>query len=265
MQNLSTSNVIGLNLELFHVQTNTAFELPPNVAVFHIGKPNDQVPPDIDVSNLPDADVVSRIHAQIQNHINNYFIEDLGSSNGTFVNNTRLEARTPCKINLGDRINLGQGEKVTFIFQDQIQHQQNFLSRVNPTTMQARIAPQNRQTSVNQRTKSVAFALMVIGMIILTANIRVGLFFGIPGILLCISGIFILCQQQINPNLGWILMALGITVIAFTGNVFASVNLLIVLASSALFFAGYQLLTTGKILNYDLRSLQGLIKIIRNS
>lgn len=256
MQNLSTSNAIGLSLELFHVQTNTAFDLPQHTAIFHIGKPNDQIPPDIDVSNLPDVDVVSRIHARIQIHINNYFIEDLGSSNGTFVNNTRLESRIPCKINLGDRIDLGQGEKVTFIFQDKIQHQQNLFSLANSTKMQA----QSRQPTVDQTTKYIGFALMVAGIIILTANIRVGIFFGIPGLLLCISGIFVLCQQRINPNLGWILIALGIVVIAFTGNVFASVNLFVVVASFALFFAGYQLLNTGKVLNYDLRSLQELIK-----
>ncbi|MEH2112444.1 FHA domain-containing protein [Nostoc sp.] len=260
MQNLTISNIIGLSLELFHVQTNTAFELPPNTTVFHIGKPNDQILPDVDVSNLPDADVVSRIHAQIQIHLNNYFIEDLGSSNGTFVNNTRLEPRTPYQINLGDRIDLGQGEKVTFIFQDKIQHQQNILSLANSTKMQAHIALNSKQPPVNQITKYIGFALMVAGIIILTANIRVGIFFGIPGLLLCISGIFVLCQQRINPNLGWILIALGIVVIAFTGNVFASANLLVVVASSALFFAGYQLLNTGKILNYDLRSLYGLIK-----
>ncbi|MGF1934969.1 MAG: hypothetical protein RM347_011280 [Nostoc sp. ChiQUE02] len=45
MQNLSTSNTIGLSLELFHVQTNTAFELSPDISVFHIGKPNEQIPP----------------------------------------------------------------------------------------------------------------------------------------------------------------------------------------------------------------------------
>ncbi|MBN4006347.1 FHA domain-containing protein [Nostoc sp. LPT] len=260
MQNFSTSNTIGLSLELFHVQTNTAFELSPNTAVFHIGKPNDQIPPDIDVSNLPDVDVVSRIHARIQIHINNYLIEDLGSSNGTFVNNTRLEPRTLCQINIGDKIDLGQGEKVTFIFQDKIQSQQNLLPLTSSTKMQAQIALNSRQTLVNQTTRYIGFALMVAGIIILTANIRVGIFFGIPGLLLCISGIFVLCQQRINPNLGWILIALGIIVIAFTGNVFASVNLLVVVASSALFLAGYQLLNTGKILNYDLRSLQKLIK-----
>ncbi len=261
MQNLSTSNaIIGLSLELFHVQTNTAFELPPNTTVFHVGKPNDQIPPDIDVSNLPDADVVSRIHAQIKIYKNNYFIEDLGSSNGTFVNNTKLEPRTPCQINLGDKIDLGQGEKVTFIFQDRIQHQQNVLPLASSTKMQAQIAVNNTQPPVKKTSKYMGLALMIAGIIILTANIRVGIFFGIPGLLLCISGIFILCQQRINPNLGWILIALGIVVIAFTGNVFASVNLLVVVGSSVLFFAGYQLLNTGKILNYDLRSLHKLIK-----
>ncbi|MEH2107094.1 hypothetical protein [Nostoc sp.] len=39
--------------------------------MFYIGKPNDQIPPDIDVSKLPDANVVSRIYAQVQIHINN--------------------------------------------------------------------------------------------------------------------------------------------------------------------------------------------------
>ncbi|MEH2155578.1 hypothetical protein [Nostoc sp.] len=71
MQNLSTSNATKPNLEYFHVQNNTAFELLPNIAVFYIGKANDQILPDIDVSKLPDANVVSRIYAQVQIHINN--------------------------------------------------------------------------------------------------------------------------------------------------------------------------------------------------
>ncbi|MEH2182081.1 FHA domain-containing protein [Nostoc sp.] len=161
MQNLSTSSIIGLSLELFHVQSNTTFDLPPNTAVFHIGKPNDQIPPDIDVSNLPDADVVSRIHAQIQIYKNNYFIEDLGSSNGTFVNNTRLEPRIPYQINLGDKIDLGQGEKVTFILQDKIQSQRNLLPLASSTKMQAQIAVNSRQTPVNWTTKYIGFTLMV--------------------------------------------------------------------------------------------------------
>ncbi|WP_445636887.1 FHA domain-containing protein [Nostoc sp. DSM 114161] len=260
MQNSNTSNTIGLSLELFHVQTNTAFELPPNCTVFHIGKPNDQIKPNIDVSRLPNANIVSRIHAQIQIQTNNYFIEDLGSSNGTFVNNIKLEPRKPYQINLGDKIHLGQGEKVTFIFQNKIPHQQNIYTPLNSTEIPTQIDPLNRQTPTNRTIKFVGFALIVAGIVILIANIRVGIFFGIPGFLLCISGILILCQRRIDPNLGWILLALGIVAIALTGSVFVSANFLTIVVASALFFAGCQLLNTGKILNYELRSLQNLIK-----
>ncbi|PHJ55829.1 phosphopeptide-binding protein [Nostoc linckia z18] len=258
MSNLNTSNTIGLNLELFHVQTNTGFELPANCVVFHIGKPNDQITPNIDVSRLPDANIVSRNHAQIQIHANNYFIEDLGSSNGTFVNNVKLEPRKPYQINLGDKINLGQEEKVTFIFQKKIEQQKNIFTPLNPTEIATQIDPLNRQTPVNGTTKFMGFALMVAGIVILITNVRVGIFFGIPGFLLCISGIFILSQRRIDPNLGWILIALGIVVITLTGNVFVSTSFLSIVCSFALLFAGYQLLNTGKVLNYDLRSLQNL-------
>lgn len=256
MQNFNTFNTTRLSLELFHVQTNTAFDLPPNLAIIRVGKPNDPILPDIDISSLPNADLVSRIHAQIQLDGSNYFIEDLESSNGTFLNNTRLKPRTPYQVNLGDRIDLGQGGKVTFILQAKSQYQQNLSS----TKIQFQDAENQRKTSVDKTTKLVGLALMVAGIVILTASIRVGIFFRIPGILLCCAGVFVLLQRRINPNLGWILIALGIAVIAFTGNVFASVNLFVILVSSALLFAGYQFFTTGKILDYDLRSLQGLIK-----
>ena len=95
----SASQTTGLSLELFHVQTNTNFKLPLTLSVIRIGKPNDQVPPDIDVSGLPDADVVSRIHAEIRVQGSNFFIEDLGSSNGTFLNNTNLEPKVRYSLN----------------------------------------------------------------------------------------------------------------------------------------------------------------------
>jgi hypothetical protein len=260
MQNLNTLNTTGLSLELLHVQTNTSFELPPNIGVVYIGKPNDQSPPDLDVSSLPDADVISRIHAQIQIEGNHCFIEDLGSSNGTFLNNTKLEPKTPYPLKLGDKIDLGQGAKVTFIFQNQQEYSKTFINTANPTRFQSPITENNRQATVDRTTKFVGSALMVTAIVILTANIQVGIFFRIPGILLCCAGAFVLFQRRINQNLGWILIALGIAVIMFTGNIFASVNLLVILASSILFLAGYQLFSNGKILDYDLRSLKALIK-----
>jgi pSer/pThr/pTyr-binding forkhead associated (FHA) protein len=256
MQNVTQFSTTGLSLELFHVQTNTAFELPPNLVVIRIGKPNDQSLPDIDVSSLPDAEIVSRSHAQIKVDGSNYYIEDLGSSNGTFLNGIKLEPGITYQLNLGDRIDLGQGHKVTFIFQDKLQ---NLLISSSPTTINPQIPEQNRPTVVNKTTKLVGLTLMVASIVILTANIRIGIFFRIPGVALCVIGVFLLCQHRINHNLGWVLIALGIIVMIFTGNIFASVNLLLLLATCGLFGAGYLLFTTGKIFGYDLRSLQKLI------
>ncbi|MBD2440169.1 FHA domain-containing protein [Nostoc sp. FACHB-110] len=251
MQNVNQFSTIGLSLELFHVQSNKTFEFPPNLIVIRIGKPNDQTPPDIDVSHLPYAEVVSRIHAQIQVNSNNYFIEDLGSSNGTFLNGEKLEPGVSYDLNLGDRIDLGQGHKVTFIFQYK---QPNLLASSHLTHID-----QHQPTVVNQTTKLVGLTLMVASIVILTASINVGIILRIPGIILCVTGIFVLCQPRSYRQLGWILIALGIAVIIFTGNIFASVNLLLLLVTSALFFAGYLIFTTGKIFGYDLRFFQRLM------
>ncbi|AFZ23010.1 FHA domain-containing protein [Cylindrospermum stagnale PCC 7417] len=260
MQNLNTFKTTELNLELFHLQSNTSFDLPLNQPVIRIGKPNDQISPDIDVSNLPDADVASRIHAQIQVTGSIYFIEDLGSSNGTFINNNKLEARTPSLLDLGDRIDLGQGGKLTFIFQSKQARQVNVGSSTNPTALQPPIADNSRLNSVDKTSKILGLALMVAAIVILTANVRVGLFIRLPGVMVCMAGVYILFQRRINHNLGWLLLALGIGVIFFTANVFASVNLLVIISAAALFIAGYQLLSTGKILDYDWRSLLFLVK-----
>lgn len=259
MQNINTSITTGLSLELFHVQSNTSFGFPPNSAVIRIGKPNDQSPPDIDISSLPDVEVVSRIHAQIRVEGSNYFIEDLGSSNGTFLNNIKLEARTPYPLKPGDKIDLGQGAKVTFIFQDQ-QLQHSIVATSNSTSIQPQIASNQGKYTLDKTSKFIGLTMMVASAIVLTANIRVGLFVSIPPLLLFCAGIFVLFQRRVNHNLGWVLIALGVLFIIFTGRIFASINLFLLLALAALFFAGYQLFTTGKILDYDLRSLKGLIK-----
>lgn len=104
--------------QLLHVQTNQVMELPANLSVIHVGKPNDQIPPDIDVSGFPNSDIVSRIHADIRVEGDNYFIEDVGSSNGTYVNHTPLSRGNRHRLRAGDRISLGKGDQVTFLFQN---------------------------------------------------------------------------------------------------------------------------------------------------
>ncbi|MFO0054547.1 MAG: double zinc ribbon domain-containing protein, partial [Dolichospermum sp.] len=75
---------------LFHVQANQEIELPQNLSVIHIGKPNDRIPPDIDVSGFANSEIVSRIHADIRIEGDACYIEDAGSSNGTYINNLPL-------------------------------------------------------------------------------------------------------------------------------------------------------------------------------
>jgi ribosomal protein L40E len=103
---------------LLHVQTNTRIELPLNLSVIHIGKPNDQIPPDIDVSGFPNSEIVSRIHADIRVEGDLYYIEDVGSSNGTYVNHTPLPRGNRHRLRTGDRVSLGKGDQVTFLFQN---------------------------------------------------------------------------------------------------------------------------------------------------
>lgn len=51
---------------------------------------------------------VSRQHARIGYNGNGYTIEDLGSSNGTWVNGNRLTARQPHPLRSGDHVQLGE-------------------------------------------------------------------------------------------------------------------------------------------------------------
>jgi predicted component of type VI protein secretion system len=55
---------------------------------------------------------VSRNHAHIKFHEGRYIIEDLGSTNGTFVNGRRITAPVP--LHDGDAIEMGEGVNATF-------------------------------------------------------------------------------------------------------------------------------------------------------
>ncbi len=102
---------------LVHVQTNTTLELPQHLDVIHIGKPNDLIPPDVDVSGFANSEIVSRIHADIRVEGDAFYIEDVGSSNGTYINNLPLPKGNRHRLRPGDRIALGKGDLVTFLFQ----------------------------------------------------------------------------------------------------------------------------------------------------
>jgi pSer/pThr/pTyr-binding forkhead associated (FHA) protein len=102
---------------LLHVQTSTVIELPQGLNLIHLGKPNDRIPADVDLSGFPNSEIVSRIHADIRVEGDLYYLEDVGSSNGTYVNNTVLPPGNRHRLRPGDRIALGKGDKMTFLFQ----------------------------------------------------------------------------------------------------------------------------------------------------
>ncbi len=106
-----------VRVRLRHAQTDTLIEIPRQLSVVRIGKPNDQTPPDIDVSGFPDSEVVSRVHANLRVEGDVYYIEDVGSSNGSYVNGLPLAAGNRHRLRPGDRIALGKGDKVSFVFE----------------------------------------------------------------------------------------------------------------------------------------------------
>lgn len=105
------------SVALLHTQSNTLMSLKDYQKVVYIGKPNDRMPPDINVGVLPNAEVVSRVHAAIHLEGEQSFVEDLGSANGTYVNNVPLTPKVKQPLRVGDRISLGKGDLVTFVFQ----------------------------------------------------------------------------------------------------------------------------------------------------
>jgi ribosomal protein L40E len=112
----SSTQLQQQGFQLSHIQSGTIIDIPNNVTVIHIGKPNEQIPPDIDVSGFPCAEVVSRVHADLRIEGDSVYIEDMGSANGTYVNHNVLPKGNRHLLRVGDRISLGKGDLVTFLF-----------------------------------------------------------------------------------------------------------------------------------------------------
>ncbi|GAB1540431.1 hypothetical protein NUACC21_31000 [Scytonema sp. NUACC21] len=258
MQNTTRAQTAGLSLELFHVQTNTSFELPAHCTVFRIGKPKDQVVPDINVTGLPNANFVSRLHAEIQVEKNIYYIVDMGSANGTFVNNVRLKSGKRHKLNLGDKIDLGSGNNVTFLFlskQNATPQPDTVLNHL-PTVIQVELFAETKPTAVERSGKLMGILVMIAGILILAVNIHIGIQLRLPGVILCSAAVAALSWRRINHNIGWLLMGLGISAMLFTEKAFAPMPLLAIALGCALIIGGYHLYTTEKMVNFSLPGLR---------
>lgn len=88
-----------------------------------------ETPPSIDLNPYNGAILgVSRMHAQILRVDNVYTIQDLGSTNGTWLNETRLPANQQFPLNSGDLLRMGQlGAYVYFQTENTSQHTEETL------------------------------------------------------------------------------------------------------------------------------------------
>ncbi len=77
---------------------------------FNIGRRSlsRQIFPHLDLTYNDPAAYVSRQHAKIVADAGGYFVEDLGSANGTFLNDRRLPANVPSRLRNGDRVRIGK-------------------------------------------------------------------------------------------------------------------------------------------------------------
>lgn len=75
--------------------------------------------PDSVVQNYPDLEIelddgVSRRHAEVRRHGDQYVLADVGSTNGTILNGERLTPNEESPLTSGDRIHIGERTELTF-------------------------------------------------------------------------------------------------------------------------------------------------------
>ena len=103
---------VGLRPAVLRViePVRAAWEMPvaKNPLLFGRALPQEGYRPDFDMSFYDPEGYVSRRHGQIIEARNGYFIIDLGSSNGTLVNERLLPAHKPRLLRNGDKITIGE-------------------------------------------------------------------------------------------------------------------------------------------------------------
>lgn len=94
---------------LFHSETNIEFKFSPNPEAT-VGRidPVTGIQPDIDLSAVDVERSSSRRHAKfIWEDGSVFLVEDIGTTNGTFLNGDRIEQGVPKKVQSGDLVQFG--------------------------------------------------------------------------------------------------------------------------------------------------------------
>jgi two-component system, cell cycle response regulator len=101
-----------------------------------------------------DDDGISRFHARISIDKSKYWVEDLGSSNGTYINGRRV---TSCELNNGDTLNLGP--RVSFRFSAATEHEERVLKQLYESSVRDPLTGAfNRHYFSSQLTSEFAYA-----------------------------------------------------------------------------------------------------------
>ncbi len=94
---------------LFHAETETTFELS-GASESTVGRqdPVTGIDPDVDLTALDTQRSTSRRHAKIHRRSSKFFVtEEIGTTNGTFINGARLQTGIPFEIQVGDQVQFG--------------------------------------------------------------------------------------------------------------------------------------------------------------
>jgi pSer/pThr/pTyr-binding forkhead associated (FHA) protein len=95
---------------VFASPDGSTLEIPAKDEVM-IGRedPISEVFPDVDLTNLGGMEKgVSRKHAVIHRSGVDYTVEDMGSTNGTYINKKRIQPHAPQAIKPGDEVKFGK-------------------------------------------------------------------------------------------------------------------------------------------------------------
>ena len=94
------------------VVSGTSVEFPLDREVILLGRnsPADGIFPEVDLTEIDTGSYISRRHGRITRQATAFLYEDMGSSNGSFINGNKLTAKTQIELHDGDTLRLGRTE-----------------------------------------------------------------------------------------------------------------------------------------------------------
>jgi pSer/pThr/pTyr-binding forkhead associated (FHA) protein len=99
--------------KLKSIRTGKVYNLDKQINTMGRRSPTEGIEPDIDCTAMDDDFFCSRRHARVLVQDGTYLAEDLGSANGSYLNNNPLAPNQPTPLHEGDRVRLGN---VEFVF-----------------------------------------------------------------------------------------------------------------------------------------------------